>query len=94
MRKRFGPDSSHGADCRLIVVSIYLISKSLTSKTKVLFAGIPGCPLLPYARWAGIVSLRSPPTAMPATPMSHPLMTSPAPSLKLNGLPDLLAKYC
>ena len=29
---------------------------------------------------------------MPATPISHPLMTSPLPSLKLNGLPDLFAE--
>jgi hypothetical protein len=58
------------------------------------FAGIPGMPLLPYARLAGIVIRRSPPTDIPATPISQPLMTSPAPSLKLNGLPFLFAISC
>ena len=48
--------------------------------------------LLPYARLAGTVIRRSPPTDMPATPMSQPLMTSPPPSLKLNGLPFLFAE--
>lgn len=72
---------------------VYLISRSLTSKVKVELPGIPGTPLLPYARCAGIVNLRSPPTDIPATPMSQPLMTSPAPSLKEKGLPFLFAKF-
>lgn len=38
-----------------------------------------------------MVILRSPPTDMPAIPISQPLMTSPDPSLNVNGLPDLLA---
>lgn len=33
---------------------------------------------------ARMVSLRSPPTAIPATPMSQPLMTSPRPRVKFN----------
>jgi hypothetical protein len=62
------------------------------SKTRVLLPGIEGgAPLLPYAKLEGIVSLRSPPTCMPATPMSQPLMTSLTPSLNENGLPFLFA---
>ena len=48
--------------------------------------------LLPYARWAGTVRRRSPPIDMPMTPMSQPLITSPAPSLKVKGLPLLFAE--
>jgi hypothetical protein len=70
----------------------FLISNNLMSKTRVELAGIPGRDLLPYARFEGIVNRRSPPTAIPATPMSQPLMTSPVPSLKENGLPLLFAK--
>lgn len=32
---------------------------------------------------------RSPPTAIPTTPTSQPLMTSPLPKPKLNGLPEV-----
>ena len=70
---------------------VYLISNNLTSKIRVLLAGIPGWPLLPYASCAGMVILRSPPIDSPAIPISQPLMTSPAPSLKVNGLPLLFA---
>jgi len=45
---------------------------NLTSKTKVLLAGSPGMALLPYASLGGIVSLRSPPAAIPTIPISHP----------------------
>jgi hypothetical protein len=38
-----------------------------------------------------MVNRRSPPTAMPITPISQPLITSPAPSLKPKGLPFLFA---
>lgn len=69
----------------------YLTSRSLTSKINLLLGGIPGTPLLPYARWAGIVRRRSPPMAMPATPISQPLITSPLPSLKEKGGPFLFA---
>lgn len=69
----------------------HLISRSLTSKTRVLLAGMPGRPLLPYAALGGTVRRRSPPMAMPRMPTSQPLMTSPLPILKLNGLPFLLA---
>ena len=58
---------------------------------RVEFAGMPGFAVPPYARAAGTVKRRSPPTDMPATPMSQPLMTSPEPSLKVNGLPFLFA---
>src|ERR1700760_202582 len=34
---------------------------------------------------------RSPPTDIPCTPTSHPLMTSPTPILNVNGLPFLFA---
>lgn len=71
--------------------TIYLISSSLTSKINFELAGIPGRAFLPYARLGGIEMRRSPPTAMPATPISQPLMTSPLPSLKVKGLPFLLA---
>ena len=70
----------------------YLISSNLMSKTRVLLAGMLGKLLLPYARFAGMVSLRSPPTDMPATPISQPLMTSPAPSLNENGFPFVFAR--
>lgn len=83
---------SHSArKCWTELAIFYLISRSLTSKTSVLFAGIPGFLELPYAKLAGIVSLRSPPTDIPRTPMSQPLMTSPAPSLNWNALPFLFA---
>src|SRR5436190_3106886 len=38
-----------------------------------------------------MMTLRSPPTAMPGIPMSQPLITSPLPSLKEKGFPFLLA---
>lgn len=38
-----------------------------------------------------MVSRRSPPTDMPWMPISQPLMTSPLPTLKLNGVPFLFA---
>lgn len=74
-----------------MTLSLYLMSRSLTSKISFELAGIPGSAFLPYARWGGIVTLRSPPTAMPGIPMSQPLITSPLPSLKENGGPFLFA---
>ena len=51
-------------------------ASSSTSKISVAFGGIaPGKPRSPYARWGGIVSLRSPPIFMPATPGSQPWIT-------------------
>ena len=71
--------------------STQLIEIILMSKTRFELAGMPGMPLLPYPRFAGILIRRSPPRDMPATPMSQPLMTSPEPSLNVNGLPFLFA---
>ena len=65
--------------------------RHLMSNTSVELAGILGSALLPYARWAGMVIRRSPPTVMPSTPMSQPLITSPLPRVKRNGGPFLLA---
>lgn len=78
---------SHGS----IMTRAYLISRSLTSKMRVLLAGMPGRALLPYAMLAGTVRRLSPPIAIPRIPTSQPLMTSPLPTLKLKGLPFLLA---
>lgn len=69
----------------------YLISNNFTSNISWELAGMPGMALLPYARWAGTVRRRSPPTDMPITPMSQPLITSLAPSLKVKGVPFLFA---
>lgn len=65
----------------------YLTPTSWTSKIRTEFAGIKPLPISwePYARDAGIISLRFPPTFIPATPSSQPLITCPAPSWKLNG---------
>ena len=49
---------------------------------------MPCVPFFPYAAAAGHVIRRLPPTRMPWTPMSHPLITSPLPRWKLKGLPD------
>ena len=68
-----------------------MTAKSFKSKVSSELAGMPGMPFLPYARLAGTIIRRSPPADMPATPISHPLITSPLPSLKLKGLPDLFA---
>lgn len=70
---------------------VYLIVMSLMSKISLEFAGIPGAPFLPYPSCDGMVIRRSPPAAMPAMPMSIPLITSPPPSLKVRGFPFLLA---
>lgn len=69
----------------------YLISMHLTSKTSELFGGIDPVFLLPYARCAGMVILRSPPVWMPCIPISQPLITSPEPSVNRNGGPFLFA---
>jgi len=39
---------------------------------------------------AGMVSLRMPPTFMPATPTSQPLMTIPCPNWNSKGWPEFL----
>ena len=70
----------------------YLISSSFKSKVSSEFAGIPGRDFPPYARWAGTVIRRSPPTAKPATPISIPLIASPRPRVNVKGLPFLLAR--
>ncbi len=72
----------------LFAAQTYFTSTSSTSKMSVAFAGMaPGTPWLPYAKSAGMMRRRFPPTFMPATPKSHPLMTWPAPRLKVNGWP-------
>src|SRR5262249_30219314 len=59
-------------------------SSSSTSNTSVELGGITGGnPRAPYASSGGMVSRRTSPIFIPATPWSQPLMTSPAPSLKL-----------
>ena len=74
-------------------ILFYLTSRSFRSKISCEFGGIPAVPLLPYPSDAGTVMRRSPPADIPATPMSQPLITSPAPSLKLNGVPFLFAEW-
>ena len=60
---------------------------SSTSKIKSAFGGMLSPePRAPYARLGGMTSVRLPPTFMPATPCSQPLMTLPAPSLKSIGV--------
>src|SRR5580692_12201777 len=53
---------------------LYLTPNSSTSKIRVAFGGItPPAPRSPYPIEGGIVSLRFPPTFIPATPSSQPL---------------------
>src|SRR3989338_8470801 len=57
-----------------------------TSKVNVALGGITlPAPRAPYASCGGMVSLRLPPTFIPATPSSQPLMTCPAPTRKEKG---------
>ena len=50
------------------------------------FGGIlGGDPFAPYASSAGMISSRLPPTLIPTTPWSQPLMTWPSPSVKVKG---------
>src|SRR4029078_3232037 len=66
---------------------VYFTSSSSTSKISVAFGGItPPAPRSPYAICGGITSVRCPPTFMPATPSSQPLITRPAPSVNPNGV--------
>lgn len=51
---------------------LYAILTHLMSKMRVELGGMPAIFCEPYASLAGIRSLRSPPTLMPATPRSHP----------------------
>lgn len=57
------------------------VLRIVTSKTRFAFGGIGPTPLAPYASSEGMISFRTPPTFMPGTPWSHPVMTSPAPSV-------------
>ena len=82
----------HRAQTPLDRLKRQLMVSSFRSKMSWELAGIPGMDLLPYARLAGTLIRRSPPIDIPATPISQPLITSPEPSLKLNGFPFLLAK--
>ena len=61
------------------------ISRSSTSNLSAAFGGIELLPVSPYAICHGIVSLRFPPTFIPGTPSSQPLMTLPLPSSNSNG---------
>mmetsp|Transcript_4668 Transcript_4668/g.11982 ORF Transcript_4668/g.11982 Transcript_4668/m.11982 type:complete len:273 (+) Transcript_4668:327-1145(+) len=45
---------------------------------------LPGAPRLPYPRSGGTISVRLPPTRMPCSPLSQPLITSPKPSAKVS----------
>jgi len=59
-----------------IVDAVYCTSTRSTTNTSVSFGSMtPPTARLPYARSGGIVSWRRPPTFMPATPWSQPLMT-------------------
>ena len=69
------------------------IANSFTSNINVEFGGISPCAFLPYPRCAGIVIRRSPPTCMPAKPISMPLITSLLPILKVKGAPFLFATW-
>ena len=57
----------------------YRTSSSSTSNRRVEFGGITPAPRPAYPS-SGPISLRFPPTFIPATPSSHPLITSPPPS--------------
>src|SRR5262249_41207748 len=63
-----------------------LISSSSTSKISVASGGItPPAPRLPYAMSGGMISVRWPPTFIPATPSSQPRITRPPPKGNVNG---------
>lgn len=57
------------------------------SNTSVAPGGILPTPASPYASRLGIVSLRPSPTHMPTSPISHPAITWPSPSVNANGRP-------
>ena len=71
----------------------YFMSSSFKSNIRVLFAGIFPMARLPYAMLGGTVNRRSPMAAIPTTPTSQPLITSPLPSLKVKGGPFLFAVW-
>ena len=53
----------------------------MMSKYSVAPGGMSGAePFIPYPILGGTTSFRLPPTRIPLTPLSQPLMTSPAPS--------------
>ena len=57
-----------------------LTSINSTSKIKVALGGItPPAPLLPYAKWGGIIKVAFPPTFNNEIPSSHPGITLPSP---------------
>lgn len=61
------------------------------SNTRVEFGGITGGePFEPYAVFAGHTIRRLPPTFIPCTPMSQPLITSCLPNVNSNPLPEFV----
>ena len=66
-----------------------------TSNINVALAGMTfPAPLDPYQSSGGIVNFLLPPTFMPSTPSSQPLITLPAPKGKLNGALPILVSNC
>src|SRR5688500_15245645 len=62
--------------------------RSSTSKINAAFGGITlPAPCAPYAISGGIIKVRCPPTFIPVTPRSQPLITRPAPRRNEKGTP-------
>ena len=62
-----------------------LMSSSSTSKTSSDFPGIGPVPASPYASWYGMNKRRLPPTFMPSSPISQPVITCRRPCTNSNG---------
>ena len=63
-----------------------LADTSVTSNSRILFAGIFVCDWSPYASADGINNLATVPTGNSANASSHPLITWPCPRVKLKGV--------
>jgi len=69
----------------LCTPSVYCTAMSVTVKWSVAPPGISGGePRLPYPSVGGQTSVRFPPTRIPLTPWSQPLITSPASIVNVN----------
>ena len=80
------PSANIAFSSELLILLIPTADINSTSKSKVELAGITDIARLPYPISAGITSLRCSPGFIPTTPTSQPLITDPAPRVKLNGL--------
>src|SRR6185503_4899339 len=82
------PEPHCGGDPDHTPIGAYSTPRTSTSKTSVEPGGMSGgAPASPYAIDGGNTSFRRPPTFMPLTPSSHPVITCPAPSVKAKGSP-------